>query len=77
MKKSHLISSKDIFATNKTGLIIHFEDTEVEKHLNYVNYDGFSLIGEIGGYLGLTLGFSGVSIILIMGQYLCPNILTE
>ncbi len=76
-KVRYEITSKDVHSSNKTFLFVQFEDTEVEKHLNYVSYDGFSLIGEIGGYLGLTLGFSGVSIILILGHYLCPNIYIE
>ena len=41
---------------------LRYQDTEVEKHWNYVSYNIFNLIGEIGGYLGLTLGLSGVSI---------------
>ena len=36
---------------------------EVEHHETYVNYDFQSLVGEVGGVLGLTLGLSGLSMI--------------
>ena len=73
-KVRYEISLKNIVYINGTRLWIKYEDTEVEHHLNYVSYDIFSLIGEIGGYLGLTLGFSGVSVTLALRKVMCPSI---
>ena len=69
------MASKTPIPENYTGFAFSYQDTEVEKHWNYVSYDEFNLIGEIGGYLGLTLGLSGVSVTLIMGKLFCPNTL--
>ena len=43
---------------NKTLVYITFENPEVEYRHSYISYDLFSMIGEIGGLLGLTLGAS-------------------
>ena len=43
---------------NKTLIYIAFENPEVEYRHSYISYDLFSMIGEIGGLLGLTLGAS-------------------
>ena len=43
---------------NKTLVYITFENPEVEYCHSYISYDLFSMIGEIGGLLGLTLGAS-------------------
>ena len=37
---------------------------EVVHHNTYISYDLLTLIGEVGGLLGLTLGASGLSIIM-------------
>ena len=37
---------------------------EVVHHHTYISYDLLTLIGEVGGLLGLTLGASGLSIIM-------------
>ena len=50
-----------------------YQDTFVEQHWNYISYDAFNLIAEIGGVLGLTLGLSGVSITFTMGKLFFPN----
>ena len=43
---------------NKTLVYVTFENPEVEYHYSYISYDLVSLIGEIGGILGITLGAS-------------------
>ena len=43
---------------NKTLVYIRFENPEVEYHISYISYDLISLIGEVGGILGITLGAS-------------------
>ena len=45
-------------AGDKTVIKVLFQNLEVESQLTYVNYNIQSLIGEIGGILGLTLGAS-------------------
>ena len=47
---------------NKTALVVLFETPEVEHHHTYISYDLLSLIGEVGGILGLTLGASFFSL---------------
>ena len=39
-----------------------FQDPIVESTIESINYDLQSLISEVGGVLGLTLGLSGVSL---------------
>ena len=41
---------------------ILFDTPEVEKHRTFISYDFLSLIGEVGGILGLTLGASALSL---------------
>ena len=41
---------------------VQYHIPEVEWHHTYVSYDLLSLIAEIGGILGLTLGISGLSL---------------
>ena len=48
---------------NKTLVYIAYKYPEVVYHNTYVSYDLLSLIGEVGGILGLTLGASGLSLI--------------
>lgn len=55
---------------NKTLVWINFENPEVEYHHTYISYDFLSLIGEIGGILGLTLGASALSTLESMLQRL-------
>ena len=47
---------------NKTLLYVVFENIEVEHHESYISYDLMSLISEIGGLLGLTLGASALTL---------------
>ena len=46
---------------NASQLLIVLQDAEVQHHISYINYDLQSLISEIGGILGLTLGASVLS----------------
>ena len=43
---------------NKTLIYIAFENPEVKYSHSYISYDLLSMVGEIGGLLGLTLGAS-------------------
>ena len=54
---------------NKTAIGIFFETPEVERHLTYISYDFLSLIGEVGGIIGLTLGASILSLTESMLQH--------
>ena len=47
---------------NKTIIAVLFDTPEVEYHQTQVRYDLLSLIGEVGGILGLTLGASAMSL---------------
>ena len=47
---------------NKSMVYIVFENPEVEYHHSYISYDLLSLIGEIGGILGITLGASALTL---------------
>ena len=53
-----------------TTITISFQDPEVEFYGTYVNYDLQSLVGEIGGVLGLTLGASGFSLIQFLIDFI-------
>ena len=44
-------------------LYFAYKYPEVVHHNTYISYDLLTLIGEVGGLLGLTLGASGLSII--------------
>ena len=46
---------------NKTLVYTTFENPEVEYRNSYVSYDLLSMVGEIGGLLGLTLGASALT----------------
>ena len=49
---------KNNWVGSNTMIWISFANPEVEDHHTYVSYDLISLIGEIGGILGITLGAS-------------------
>ena len=48
---------------NKTTVFVTFENPEVELHHTYISYGLLSLIGEVGGTLGLTIGASVMTLI--------------
>ena len=50
--------TEETWIENKTLVYIRFENPEVEYHISYISYDLISLIGEVGGILGITLGAS-------------------
>ena len=43
--------------------VVNHNDPEIEHHFTSISYDVLSLIGEIGGVLGLTLGLSFFSLL--------------
>ena len=47
---------------NKTAVYVAFDNPEVEYRFTYISYDLLSLIGEVGGILGLTLGASLITL---------------
>ena len=47
---------------NKTLVYVTFENPEVEYQYSYISYDLISMIGEVGGILGLTLGASALTL---------------
>ena len=55
---------------NKTMVIVAFENPEVEYHNTYISYGLLSLVGEVGGTLGLTLGASIMTLLDIILQHL-------
>ena len=48
---------------NRSIVYISFGNPEVIYYNSYISYDLFSLIGEIGGTLGLTLGASALTLL--------------
>ena len=59
-KSTH--KAEETWFENKTLLYVGFENPEVEYHHSYISYNLNSLIGEIGGLLGLTLGASALTL---------------
>ena len=55
--------TQETWIENKTLVWIAFENPEVEYYNTYVSYGLISLIGEIGGILGLTLGASALTLL--------------
>ena len=53
---------QETWLENKSLIFIVFENPEVEYHHSYISYDLLSLIGEIGGILGITLGASALTL---------------
>ena len=54
---------KKFWIENKALVWIAFEAPEVEYYNTYISYGLISLIGEIGGILGLTLGASASTLL--------------
>ena len=50
------------YTENKTLVYVQFENPEVEHQESYISYDLISLISEIRGLLGLTLGASALTL---------------
>ena len=53
---------QETWLENKSLIFIVIENPEVEYHHSYISYDLLSLIGEIGGILGITLGASALTL---------------
>ena len=51
------LKNKDLILTN-----VVLENPEVQYHNSYISYDFISLIGEVGGILGMTLGASALTL---------------
>jgi hypothetical protein len=51
-------SIEGTWVENRTLVYVVFENPEVEYRNSYISYDFLSMVGEIGGLLGLTLGAS-------------------
>ena len=53
---------EETWIEKKTLIYVVFESPEVEYHTTYISYGFYSLVGEIGGILGLTLGASAFTL---------------
>ena len=62
---------------NKTLVYITFENPEVEYRHSYISYDFLSMVGEIGGLLGLTLGASVLTLFESLVKCLSCQRMTE
>jgi hypothetical protein len=49
---------QETWVENKDLIFVVLENPEVQYHNSYISYDLISLIGEVGGILGITLGAS-------------------
>ena len=63
VSKVSLFDKQTTWVKNKTVVYFAYKYPEVVHHNTYISYDLLTLIGEVGGLLGLTLGASGLSII--------------
>ena len=59
-----LFYKEKTWVENKTVLYFAYKYPEIVHFNTYISYDLLTLIGEVGGLLGLTLGASGLSIIM-------------
>ena len=62
------IYAKEDWNENKTMIWVVFANPEVEYHNTYISYDLISLVGEVGGILGLTLGASTLTLLELLFQ---------
>ena len=53
---------EDTWLKNKTLIFVTFQNPEVEYQHSYISYNLQSLIGEIGGILGITIGASALTL---------------
>ena len=63
VSKVSLFDKQTTWVKNKTVVYFAYKYPEIVHHNTYISYDLLTLIGEVGGLLGLTLGASGLSII--------------
>ena len=64
VSKVSLFDKQTTWVKNKTVVYFAYKYPEIVHHNTYISYDLLTLIGEVGGLLGLTLGASGLSIIM-------------
>ena len=64
------IYAKEDWNENKTMIWVAFVNPEVEHHNTYISYDFISLVGEVGGILGLTLGASTLTLLESLFQHM-------
>ena len=60
-----IVSSADLFFVYpiyNSAISVAFINPEVEYHHTYVSYDLISLVGEVGGIIGITLGASALTL---------------
>ena len=63
---NYFLEVEDISGQKFATVIYEYKQHIIEYHTSYISYDIQSLISEVGGTLGLTLGLSGLSIVDIM-----------
>ena len=63
-------SVTESLAYNETLIWVAFANPEVQHQNTYVSYNLISLLGEIGGILGLTLGASTLTLLELFFQHL-------
>ena len=63
VSKVSLFDKQTTWVKNKTVVYFAYKYPEIVHHNTYISYDLLTLIGEVGGLLGLTLGASGLLII--------------
>ena len=64
------IYEKEDWNENKTMIWVVYANPEVEYHNTYISYDLISLVGEVGGILGLTLGASTLTLLELVFQHM-------
>ena len=57
---------QETWEENKELIYVVLENPDVVYHHSYVSYDLISLIGEVGGILGITLGASALTLFEII-----------
>ena len=64
------IYAEEDWNENETMIWVAFVNPEVEYHNTYISYDLISLVGEVGGILGLTLGASTLTLLELLFQHM-------
>ena len=67
---TYAVEKNSSWVENYATIWILFANPEVQDHHTYVSYDLISLLGEIGGILGLTLGLSTLTLLELLFQHL-------
>ena len=73
-KYSFLTARFDIsYRSNKSEVLIMLQNANIKHRDTYVNYNFQSLVSEIGGILGMTLGASALSLIKVLQFRKCQH----